>query len=125
MMRVNRYRRNTQKPKQKKVKRERNSKPLPRSVHIEGRRWGWEYASNRERGEACECRTDEDRCIYCKTVNRRVKILSPDNKYFEIKAEEFETKQEWPCGQKYIDTRIRPGAVKQYVIDNLIERAMA
>ncbi len=121
MLRVNRYRRNIQRPKRKKVKRDRKSKPLERSVHINGKRWGWEFTYDR-----MYCGKPKSACNECgdgcpSTENPRVKIVSPDNRYFEIKAEEFETPGEWECGQKYVDRNIRPGAVKEYISNNLLE----
>lgn len=115
MIKRNRYR---SYPKEKKKKSWR-SRPLNRSVHIDGERWGWEYASERDK-EVCECRAPSEECFLCEEINRRVKIISPENQYFEIGIKAFEEEHEYPCGQKYVHYDVRPGMVKQYIQNNLI-----
>jgi len=106
----------------KKVKKERKSKPLLRGVHIDGKRWGWEFAFD----SSVNCGLPRSACKHCidmflcEKKNIRIKIVSPDNRYFEVDAKAFYKKAKYPCGQVYIKTETKPSEVKQYIIDNLL-----
>ena len=108
-------------PKSSKKKRGQRSIPLKRSVHINGERWGWEFAYDREYScslptSACKNCSDS-----CRSINNpRIKIVSPNNKYFEISRKEFEIIRQYDNGQEYLDTEITPGGVKQYILDKLL-----
>jgi len=127
MIKRNRYRKIP--PNPNKRKRERRSVPLKRSVHINDERWGWEYTANYDDGV---------------WENERIKIVSPDNKYFEIGVEGFTedfkvpdyTNANWKENDigKMISKlpkrtitlqSIKPSMVKQYIIDNLLTRSVA
>lgn len=108
MMRKNRYRII---PRERKEK-PRRSQPLKRSVHIDGKRWGWEYSYLYDRDDA----------KYGLRQNQRVKILAPDNRFFNVDAHEImECK---PVTHKYHDGSeaviVLPGAVKRYILNNLL-----
>jgi hypothetical protein len=122
MIKRNKYRKIPPNPNKKK--RERRSRPLKRSVHINGKRWGWEYFANYDDGV---------------WENERIMILSPDNKYFEIGVESFTEDFKVPdyYNTKYEVTesgtvkryvpektialqRIKPSMVKQHILDNLL-----
>ena len=130
-------------PKKRKHRIKR-SVPLKRSVHIGGLRWGWEYEVNKTVGcglPLSHCKTCDEGC----RENEKIKIISPDNKYYEIGVESFTEDFKVPnyAAAKFEVTesgemerhipeetialrRIRPGFVKQYILDNLIlERSVA
>jgi hypothetical protein len=122
MLRRNRYRKIPPNPNKKK--RERRSIPLKRSVHINGERWGWEYYAHYDDGV---------------WENERIKIVSSDNKYYEIGVESFTEDFKVPdyAATKYEVTEsgeverhvpektiaiqtIKPGMVKEYIVDKLL-----
>jgi len=90
-------------PKKKK-KKERRSRPLKRSVHINGERWGWEYQGRYNDGV---------------WENERVIIYAPDNRYFEVDINIFEELFTFRYGD-YIyrgsHTVITPSKVKNYIL---------
>lgn len=127
MLRRNRYRKIPPNPNKKK--RVRRSVPLKRSVHIDGKRWGWEYFAHYDDGV---------------WENERIKILSPDNKYYEIGVEGFTedfpvpdyTTANWNVDdigemisklpERTVTLQsIKPSMVKQYIIDNILNRSVA
>ena len=83
-------------PNPNKRKRERRSQPLKRSVHIDGKRWGWEF--------------DWDRRSEDVLNDSKVKILSPENDYYAIKIKDTPL---------YGDV-VTPGTVKQFIMNNLV-----
>ena len=98
--------------KQKKIKRPRRSRPLKRCVHVDGKEWRWETTGH----------WDSDAGSYGCLTDQNVKILSPDNRFFSIRAHEVMKCKpiRWECcvGEKLIT--VLPEKVKQYIIDNLI-----
>jgi len=82
-------------PKEKK-KRLKQSVPLKRSIHIDGKRWGWEYV------EGFDHETGEDKS--------KIKVVSPDNKFYMKRV----TATSLPTGI------MLPRDVKQFIIDELI-----
>ena len=86
-------------PKKKK-KKPRASVPLKRSVHIKGKRWGWEYVEDFDHGMGVN--------------NSKIKILSPDNEFYMKKIRDTKFFGE----RGYI---IIPSTVKQFIIDELLE----
>ncbi len=93
MLKRNRYRKIP--PNPNKRKKERRSKPLARSVHIEGERWGWEYVENFDHETG---------------INKsKIKIVSPDNRFFMDEIRNT---------QLYGDVVI-PSTVKQFILENL------
>ena len=128
-------------PKEKK-KQPRKSIPLKRSIHINGKRWGWEYEVNKTVGcglPLSHCKTCDEHC----RENEKIKILSPDNKYHEIMVEDFNDcfveefqvpdwsstnferdesgRLKYPIAERTITLRrIKPNMVKKYIVDNLI-----
>jgi len=89
MIKRNRYR---TMPKEKK-KRPRRSRPLKRSVHIDGKRWGWEVDGH-----------FDDNVGSWKT---EVKILSPENQYTVVNKGELS------------HGAVGPGMVKKHILENL------
>ena len=126
MIKRNRYRKIPPNPNRKK--RGRRSVPLERSVHIDGKRWGWEYFANYDDGV---------------WENERIKIVSPDNKYYEVMVDDANdyfnedfpvndfTNADWRANdlgkmiselpETTITLRsIKPSMVKRYIKDKLI-----
>lgn len=100
-------------PKERQKKRPRRSRPLKRSVHIDGKRWGWEYSYF----------YDRDNAKYGLRQKQRVKILAPDNRFFDVDAHDVMecTKVTHEYSSEGEDAvTVLPGKVKQYIVDNLI-----